>query len=107
MSIEDIRSYILWWNNTFPFDRWWRDKHNVAFNSPKHQEMSIIDIFIEYEEEVFFANYRNQIQTKADDRYIPGRGQIFKPRRMSQKQIEAQFDAIDLDDYDSPDVNSK
>lgn len=104
---DEIKAYILWWNNKFPVDRWWREKHNIPFLSPRHKAMSLIDIFIEYEEEVLFANYRNQIQTKQEDRYVPGSGQILKKRFFTQEQIEEQFENINLDDYDSPELKQK
>lgn len=106
MSIEDVKHYLIWWNNSFPFDKWWRDKHNIAFLSKEHKEASLIDIFLEYEEEVFFANLREKLQKK-EDPYTPGKGNFLRRRELTQEEIEAQFDAINLDDFDAPEIKRR
>jgi hypothetical protein len=48
---NDIDSFIYKWNATYPIDRWWREKHKIAFNSPEHRVVSFLDIYIEWQEE--------------------------------------------------------
>ena len=48
---NDIEFFIYKWNATYPIDRWWREKHKVAFNSPEHRVVSFLDIYIEWKED--------------------------------------------------------
>lgn len=40
------------WNNSWRYDYWWRQKHNVAFNSQEHRDANPIDIRFEFIENV-------------------------------------------------------
>jgi len=51
---DDIDKFILRWNTMYPIDRWWREKHNVAFNSLEHRVVSFLDMYIEWNEEQLF-----------------------------------------------------
>jgi len=53
-SVDDVKGFITKWNINFPIDRWWRRKHDVAFNSPTHREVSFLDMRIEWEEDKLF-----------------------------------------------------
>lgn len=67
-----IKDFILEWNLKYPIDRWWREKHSIAFNSPVHRAVSLIDMRIEFEEERMFRKMRS-IQD-----YTPNTGDWFK-----------------------------
>lgn len=54
-----LTSDIINWNIRFPIDRWWRNKHSVAFNSPEHRESNFIDQMYEYQEEVLYNGLLN------------------------------------------------
>ena len=43
-----IQEYVLAWDNRWRYDFWWRQKHNIAFNSRAHREVSQLDIVFEY-----------------------------------------------------------
>ena len=45
-----IRGFVVKWDDLWRYDFWWRQKHNAAFNSKKHREISQIDIVFEYVE---------------------------------------------------------
>lgn len=47
----NLKDFIYKWNKNFPFDYFWRKKYNIAFNSPQHREMNLIDIKIDILEE--------------------------------------------------------
>lgn len=66
------KNFIYEWNHKFPIDRWWRQKHKVAFNSPIHREISFVDMRIEWEEDNLF----NRIIE--DFEYIPNTGDYLK-----------------------------
>ena len=54
-SKKDIDRFIYEWNNNYPIDRWYREKHGIAFNSPEHRVLSFIDIYIEWKEDKIFS----------------------------------------------------
>lgn len=72
MSQDELRTYILQWDNRFPFDRWWREKHNVAFLSTQHRETNFLYQKLEYVEEQMFTEIE---QSKS---YKPNTGDFFK-----------------------------
>ena len=37
MNREEYRNFVIKWNNTFPIDRWFRNKHNIPFLSEEHK----------------------------------------------------------------------
>lgn len=58
---ESIKKEIISWNNRFPVDKYWRQKHNIAFNSPAHREISFLDqLFEYYEEKIFEDHYKSK-----------------------------------------------
>lgn len=79
-TIDEIRTFMIQWNNKFPIDSWWRRKHNIAFMSPEHRECSFIAQLMEYEEEQLFMKARQQKEKeeKNEDPYIPNIGQWLK-----------------------------
>jgi len=50
-----VKDFMYEWNERFPIDRWWRQKHKIAFNSAAHREVSFLDMRFEFEEELTFA----------------------------------------------------
>lgn len=46
----DIR-FMARWELLFPYDQWWREKHNIPFDSSAHREMNMFSIMYEYLEE--------------------------------------------------------
>lgn len=76
MNADDIRAYVVRWNNKFPCDRWWRQKHGVAFGSPEHREISFIDQYFEFIEDMMFSEL--QEERKKANEYIPNEGDFMK-----------------------------
>lgn len=76
MTIEELRTFMIQWNNKFPIDRWWRKKHNISFLSLEHRECSFIAQLLEYQEDVLFAEASKE--EKQDDPYIPNMGEWLK-----------------------------
>lgn len=79
MNRDDIKNFILEWNYRNPVDRWWREKHKVAFNSPIHRDSCFIDQLIEFEEDKMFAQ-----QSKVEE-YEPNIGNWLKPQVQSEE----------------------
>jgi len=48
---NELRKFIVHWNNSFPIDFLWRKKYGVAFGSSEHRQMSFIDMLYDFEEE--------------------------------------------------------
>jgi hypothetical protein len=49
-----IEQTILKWNSRFRYDRFFRKKYGIRFNSQEHREINQIDIFFELFEDRFF-----------------------------------------------------
>jgi hypothetical protein len=59
--INGLKDFVLFWNQTFIIDKWWRDKHKIAFGSSAHLEVSQIDILFEFLEQKIFDDYAIKI----------------------------------------------
>lgn len=53
---KGVKQKVLKWNSNFPIDRWWREKHGIAFSSPAHREVSFMDMYFEYIEDSVYMN---------------------------------------------------
>ena len=67
MTHDDVVNKIIEWNVRFPYDRRWRKKYNIAFNSPNHKESSFLDQLFDLEEDKLFDKL-------SSDNYIPNSG---------------------------------
>jgi len=72
MNGEELRQFIIQWNYRFPFDRVWRKKYHLAFNSSGHRESSFLDQLIDIKEDEFFEEVKNK------EEYIPNIGDFLK-----------------------------
>lgn len=77
---EDLKKKIIEWNNRFPVDRFWRQKHNVPFNSPIHRKSNFIDQLFEFHEDKMFEEHRNKVA------YIPNTGDWLKKQEKSEEE---------------------
>lgn len=95
-DIDDIKSFMINWNNKYPIDRWWREKYNVPFNSDQHRQMDMYDMRFQFEEDMAYRDIANK-----KDAYVPGTGNWLKKREidtnLSQVEIDELFDQIDID----------
>lgn len=89
MTIDDLRTFMIQWNNRFPYDRWWRKRHGVAFLSPEHRGCSFIHQLMEYEEELMFNRVLQEEKEKEQNSYIPNMGDWIKRENSN-----------DIDEYD-------
>lgn len=79
MERSELEQAIVSWNNRFPLDRWWRNKHEVAFMSPVHRGSSFLYQLFEFEEDKLFSKAVTEAATVKDNEvYIPGSGDIFR-----------------------------
>lgn len=78
--MENIKDFVISWNFETFIDRWWREKHKVAFNTPLHRSNDFISMAFEYLEDKMYKEWYTE-----KDEYIPG--EMFKP--LSKEQIES------------------
>lgn len=92
MERSELEQAVVSWNERFPLDRWWRNKHEVAFMSPVHRESSFLYQLFEFEEDKLFSKAITDSNVKDNkDVYIPGSGDIFKtPATIEDFTKEAQ-----------------
>ena len=92
MERSELEQAVVSWNNRFPLDRWWRNKHEVAFMSPVHRESSFLYQLFEFEEDKLFSKaVVDAVTTTNKEMYVPGSGDIFKtPATMEDFTKEAQ-----------------
>lgn len=95
-ALDSIDNQIYAWNAKFPIDRWWRDKHNVAFGSKKHREANLIDMLFEYREDQLVRESLEALNNGNKDKYIAGRNDWLKKREISKQEIDDWFDNIEI-----------
>ena len=102
-TIDDVKAYIYDWNIRFPLDRWWRQKHKVAFNSPEHRESCFIDQLIEYHEDEMFKDLIEEASKveKNDEKVIPykrGSGNWLLKREyiLTEEEEQELFDSYEV-----------
>jgi len=99
-----ILEFCYRWSVQFPIDRWWRDKHKVAFGSVEHRAMSLLDMRFEFEEDEIFR------KNKRIKDYVPNKGEWMKPEvitdsdaNLTQEEklakYKEEFSKIDLSQY--------
>lgn len=101
MESEDqgkkLRSFVEFWNQNYPIDKWWRDKYNIPFGSKLHKEQGVLDMRIDFEEDLMHAEAL--IKIKEREHYEPSKGLWLKKKpnfKPTRQEIERDFDNIDL-----------
>lgn len=98
-EIVQIDDFILWWNETFPIDLWWRRKYNVSFNSVAHREANFINMAIEMREEQMIQEYITQKKKKDEDYKEYKATGVWLNRsedKSTEEEVEEWFDNFDL-----------
>lgn len=97
MTIDEMKVFMVQWNNRFPYDRYFRSKHKIAFMSSEHRESSFIHQRLEYIEDLLFRESEKKEKGNSDtDRYIPNIGQWLKsaPIEEGSSITQADIDAF-------------
>lgn len=93
MTIEEMKVFMVQWNNRFPYDRYFRSKHKIAFMSSAHKESSFINQRLEYIEDSLFRETENKGKEKSSaDQYIPNIGQWLKSTPIEEGSTITQAD---------------
>lgn len=83
---DSIKSFMMQWNQDYPIDRWWREKHRIPFNSPQHRDMLFTSIRFEWEEDHLYSKFRNE------EEYIPNKGDFIKKSVKDERTEEQQLE---------------
>ena len=80
MNREEYRNFVIKWNNAFPIDRWFRNKHNIPFLSEEHKKCDFFTELMEFEEEKAFYELSQEKKEKEEraQEYIPNIGDWLK-----------------------------
>ena len=55
-----LKQLLIVWNNTFPYDKLYRQKYNIPFGSEEHRKTNQIDIYLDILEDKLFEKYREE-----------------------------------------------
>lgn len=58
--MQDLKQSLIQWNNTFPYDKLFRQKYGIAFGSTIHRETNQIDVYLDILEDKLFDRYRKE-----------------------------------------------
>lgn len=97
-----VDNFLFSWHQ-FPIDYWWRKKYNVPFGSPQHREMSFIDMFIEYQEEIELTKALTQPEIDEDEAENEALGLVDSNKKVvkvTEKEIDEDFANLDLSQFD-------
>ena len=83
--MDEIQEFIRQWNYRFPVDYWWRRKHKVAFNSPKHRISNFWDQMFEYHEDMMYKSFEKS------EEYLRGENDWLE---INENEIERVEDGI-------------
>lgn len=68
-GINSLKNELITWNNQFPLDRIYRQKHSILFNSGAHRRLCQIDIYFDWLEGELFREFETEFmesERKAD-----------------------------------------
>lgn len=96
-DIDGLESFILNWNIDFPVDRWWRQKHSIAFNSAAHREVSFLDMYMEFYEDSLYQRMTAQSKRESENPYIPGMHDfLLEPKAMKTEMTDEEFEKVEI-----------
>lgn len=96
MTLKDL---VLQWDSAWRYDYWWRQKHNIAFNSHAHREVDQLDIVFEYFETQLSNQAAEEYQTEEEKKKLRENGQWIQKRKVDKKVEDAMFANIKLDSF--------
>jgi hypothetical protein len=94
---NSVDRFLFNWHD-FPFDYWWRKKYHIPFGSSAHREMSFIDMYIEWREDMIVNRSLEQAEQQEEEEL----GMSSAPTnvvKMSQQEIEDDYENLDLEKF--------
>lgn len=106
---NDLRTFIIEWNNRFPYDYHIRKKYHIQFGSEQHKSLNFINMAIEFAEDKILDQYEAESVDFGDVAQIngglPGQmktGQNQEGKeviRMTRKEVDSEFENMDLSQF--------
>ncbi len=91
------KEFIIWWNNSFPYDRHYRKKYNIGFGSPEHRAMCQLDIKLGVLEVLLFEEHEAELELIELEKELFESGKIIKKGGyISREEADIMFDNLDL-----------
>ena len=85
---DEVRDFLINWNVKFPYDRSWRKKYNIPFNSVQHKEISFLDQALDIEEDKLFE----ELITREE--YVPNVGDWLRVPEISAENLEESIESF-------------
>lgn len=87
-----IKDDIVNWNNRFPLDHWWREKHKIPYLSAEHRESTFFGQYFEfYEDNLYKKHRKGKEEEKKKDDYSPIRGNWWKGNKIPKTEVDDWF----------------
>ena len=101
-KIGNLKEYLLWWNLKYPADRWYRQKHNIGFNSKEHRNLCQIDIKLEFLESQLFEEHQTKFEESANKIAKYNKDKIwFTPKDLKPEEESMLFEDVDITKIDN------
>lgn len=94
---NSVDRFLFNWHD-FPFDYWWRKKYHIPFGSSAHREMSFIDMYIEWREDMIVNRSLEQAEQQEEEELGMGSAPT-NVVKMSQQEIEDDYENLDLENF--------
>ena len=94
-KLNEIEQQVIDWQTKFPCDRWWREKHNVAFMSEAHKEVSFLDQLFEFYEDRLIREFQTTEAYKPNEGdYLSGKLNDQERVLSAKEEFEREFDSL-------------
>ena len=94
---NSVDRFLFNWHD-FPFDYWWRKKYHIPFGSSAHREMSFIDMYIEWREDMIVNRSLEQAEQQEEEELGMSSAST-NVVKMSQQEIEDDYENLDLEKF--------
>ena len=96
--------FLIWWNNSFPYDRIWRKKYGIAFNSSTHREINQIDVYLDALEDKLYQEHIETQNNKLNAlEHYRNTGEFLIQTDVDEVKASDIFDKLNLDQFNEKD----
>lgn len=95
---KQLELEIIRWNNTFPLDRAYRKKYNIAYGSEEHRKVNQIDIFMQWLEDRVYDRAIERLEKEEKNLLEYKKGNWLKEEHetISKEEEDDLFDNIKI-----------
>lgn len=95
-----LKDFIIKWNNSHKHDYWWRQKHNITFDSEQHRNTTQVSIAFEYFEDVLANETLKKFeQDKEKHEHLKKTGQWIREVQMDKEKLKEDFENLDISQF--------